>query len=208
VAVESGESRYPAPLRDVLLRLAVTDLFKAHWTDQTHEEWITALLHAGKYSRDRLERVRRLMDGHVRDALVTGYEPLIETLTLPDSGDRHVPAAAIRCNADAIVTSNQKDFPLKLLAAFSIDVLHPDDFIYYQIDMAPAVCCEALRQQRTALKNPPFTTEEFLASLQKQQLPQAVTKLREFEQSLAVPLVWCASGLQIHCLSPFGAARP
>ena len=25
---------YPAPLRDALMRLALTDLFKAHWTDQ------------------------------------------------------------------------------------------------------------------------------------------------------------------------------
>lgn len=175
---------YPAPLRDALLRLAVTDLFKAHWTDQIHEEWINALLRAGKYSRDRLKRVRELMDDHVRDALVTGYEPLIETLTLPDPDDRHVLAAAIRSNADAIVTFNQKDFPRKMLAPYCIDVLHPDDFIYYQIDMAPAVCCQALRQQRLALKNPPFTTDEFLASLQKQQLPQAVTKLREFEQFL------------------------
>ncbi len=31
---------YPAPLRDLLMRLALTDLFKAHWTDEIHKEWI------------------------------------------------------------------------------------------------------------------------------------------------------------------------
>jgi len=35
---------YPAPLRDCLMRLALTDLFKARWSDQIHEEWINALL--------------------------------------------------------------------------------------------------------------------------------------------------------------------
>ena len=40
----------------------------------------------------------------VRDCLVTGHEPLIEGLELPDPDDRHVLAAAIRCNAQVIVT--------------------------------------------------------------------------------------------------------
>ncbi len=31
---------YPAPLRDLLMRLALTDLFKAQWTEDIHEEWI------------------------------------------------------------------------------------------------------------------------------------------------------------------------
>jgi predicted nucleic acid-binding protein len=175
---------YPAPLRDALLRLAVTDLFKAHWTEQIHQEWIDAVVRQGKHPRESLERVRTLMDEHVRDALVTGYEPLIAMLELPDPDDRHVLAAAIRCNADAIVTFNLKDFPPDALAPYGIDVLHPDDFIYYQIDMAPAVCCDALRRQRLALKNPPFSTDDFLASLQKQQLPQTTAKLREFEKFL------------------------
>ena len=35
---------YPAPLRDLLMRLALTDLFKAQWTNDIHEEWINALL--------------------------------------------------------------------------------------------------------------------------------------------------------------------
>jgi len=171
---------YPAPLRDCLMRLAMTDLFKARWTDQIHREWMNALMRDGSHSEAKLTRVRDLMDAHVRDALVTGYESLIETLQLPDPDDRHVLAAAIRSNADAIVTFNQKDFPEDALAPFGIDVIHPDDFIYYQIDLAPAACCEALRAQRLALKNPQLSVEEFLTALQRQQLPQTVTKLREF----------------------------
>lgn len=167
-----------------MLRLAVTDLFKAHWTKQIHREWIGALVREGKHQREKLERVQTLMDAHVRDAIVTGYEPLIATIQLPDPNDRHVVAAALQCNADAIVTYNLKDFPAETLNPYGIDVLHPDDFIYYQIDLAPAVCCDALRQQRLALRNPPFTTGDFLASLQRQQLPQSVTKLREFEKFL------------------------
>jgi len=171
---------YPAPLRDALMRLALTDLFKAHWTDHIHDEWINALLRAKKHSPESLSRARELMDRHVRDAKVTGYEPLIEGLDLPDPDDRHVLAAAIRCNANAIVSFNLKDFPEASLRQYDIEVIHPDDFILYQIDMAPTVCCRAFQAQRSALKNPPLTVETFLATLQKQQLPQTVSKLREF----------------------------
>lgn len=175
---------YPAPLRDILMRLALTDLFKAHWTDDIHQEWIDALLRENKFSRKKLERVRDLMDVHVRDAKVTGYEGLIDDLELPDPDDRHVLAAAIRCNADAIVTINLKDFPEEALRPYGIDVLHPDDFIYYQIDMAPAVCCQAIREQRLALKNPKLEIEDFLTVLQKQQLPQTVSILKSFSEFL------------------------
>jgi len=35
---------YPAPLRDALMRLALTGLFKAHWTEKIHDEWIASVL--------------------------------------------------------------------------------------------------------------------------------------------------------------------
>jgi hypothetical protein len=35
---------YPAPLRDLLMRLALTDLYRARWSVQIHEEWIAAVL--------------------------------------------------------------------------------------------------------------------------------------------------------------------
>lgn len=166
------------------MRLALTDLFKAHWTDKIHEEWINALLRKDKFTKEKLERVRDLMDAHVKDAKVTGYEPLIDTLELPDPDDRHVLAAAIRCNADAIVTFNLKDFPEDCLSPYGIDLLHPDDFIYYQIDMAPSLCCSAIKNQRLALNKPTIDVDDFLSILQKQELPQTVSKLREFSDFL------------------------
>lgn len=91
---------FPAPVRDLLLHLAVTDQFRARWTDAIHEEWIRAVLNSRPdLSRKRLERTRRSMDAHVRDALITDFEDLIPTLTLPDPDDRHVLAAAIRGRA-------------------------------------------------------------------------------------------------------------
>ena len=35
---------YPAPLRDFLMHLALTDLFRACWTNTIHDEWIRNVL--------------------------------------------------------------------------------------------------------------------------------------------------------------------
>ena len=46
-------------------------------------------------TEEKAAGLRELINGAVRDCLVTGYEPLIEALDLPDPDDRHVLAAAI-----------------------------------------------------------------------------------------------------------------
>ncbi len=35
---------YPAPLRDLLMNLAITDMYRAKWTNEIHEEWISSIL--------------------------------------------------------------------------------------------------------------------------------------------------------------------
>jgi len=166
------------------MRLALTDLYKARWTDRIHEEWINALLRRGGYDRPTLERTRDLMDAKVRDAKVTGYEGLIDSIELPDHDDRHVLAAAIKASANAIITTNLKDFPDCELSKYDVEAIHPDDFIYYQIDLAPAIACGAIKKQRQALRNPPKTIDEFLLILQKQQLPQTVSALKNYIELL------------------------
>ena len=75
---------YPAPLRDLLMQLALTDLFRAKWTDAIHEEWMrNVAADRPDLSRAQLERTRDLMNANVRDCLVTGFEPLVDAL--PDA---------------------------------------------------------------------------------------------------------------------------
>jgi len=39
-AVYDANVLYPAQLRDFLMRLAVREVVRAHWTDQIHEGWM------------------------------------------------------------------------------------------------------------------------------------------------------------------------
>jgi predicted nucleic acid-binding protein len=176
---------YSAPLRDLLMRMAMEDIYLARWTDAIHDEWIRSLLEKRPdLNAEQLHRTRLLMNSHVRDCLVTGYESLIESLVLPDPNDRHVLAAAIKARADVIVTANLSDFPSENLEPYGIEALHPDDFIVYQFDLNEAAVCRAVRKQRAGLKNPPMTVEQLLEILAGQSLPKTVGRLRPFAQLL------------------------
>src|SRR5438067_10785424 len=121
-AIYGANVLHPAPLRDLFLRLAQAGLVRARWTDRIHDEWLRNVLKDNpQLSPERLARTRTLMNEAVRDCLVTGYEDLIESLTLPDPDDRHVLAAAIRAGASVIVTYNLADFPAGELARFEIE---------------------------------------------------------------------------------------
>jgi hypothetical protein len=120
-----------------------------------------------------------LMDKHATDAVVTGYEELIEGLRLPDPDDRHVLGAAIRGRADVIVTCNLKDFPVEALKPYGIVAQHPDEFILNLLDLAPGVVAGAARDHRESLKNPPKSIDEYLDALETQGLTQSVSVLRE-----------------------------
>lgn len=171
---------YPAQLRNLLMFLAVPGIFRARWSEHVQEEWISNLLDSRPdLTRAQLERTRELMNRHVPDALVTGYEHLIPAITLPDPNDRHVLAAAIRGGASVIVTNNLKDFPEDVLAEYEIDVLTPDEFILHQIGLYPAEVCTAAEEHRASLRNPSMSREEYLEMLERQGLVERVRALRE-----------------------------
>ena len=171
---------YPSGLRNFLMHLALTGIFRAHWSAEVHDEWIRNLLkNRPDITREKLERTRRLMDQAAPDALVTGYESLIESVELPDRDDRHVLAAAIRCGASVIVTLNLSDFPTPILRNFSIEAQHPDDFVLTLLDAFPGFVLEAARTHRASLKNPSKTPEEYLAELDAQGLEKSVSVLRD-----------------------------
>ncbi len=119
------------------------------------------------------------MNRTIRDVRVTGYEPLIDDLSLPDPDDRHVLAAAVKAGAQVIVTFNLKDFPVPALEPFGIEAKHPDDFVSETIDLAPGPVASAVSEQARSLKNPPTSLAILLNTLAERGLVQSVAKLRK-----------------------------
>lgn len=172
---------YPAPLRDLLMHLAITDLYNAKWSNQIHEEWITSVLTQRKdLNRTQLERTKKLMNENVLDSLVENFEHRIPDLKLPDKNDNHVLAVAIESSASVIVTYNLRDFPSKYLISHNVEAQHPDDFISHWFSSHPGIICSTIKTIRASLKNPPKTATEYLNILERQSLPKTVMKMRDF----------------------------
>ncbi len=93
-----------------------------------------------------------------------GLEP---TVILPDPDDRHVVAAALRGRADAIVTTNVRDFPIDVLGPLNIEVVHPDDFLLDHLDLAPRIVLEVLRAQAAHTRRLPLTPIDLITRLAK-----------------------------------------
>ncbi|MEM7759401.1 MAG: PIN domain-containing protein [Cyanobacteria bacterium P01_A01_bin.40] len=172
---------YPAPLRDLLMQLALSDLYRARWTEKIHSEWMRNVLkNRPDLSKKQLARTKNLMDRSVRDCLIEGYEYIIPSLELPDPDDRHILAAAIKGQADIIVTMNLKDFPNSILSEYEIEAQHPDIFIADLIDIYPMRVATAAEACRKRLKNPPKSIDEYLEILLKQGLTVTTSLLKQY----------------------------
>jgi len=171
---------YPVSLRHLLMRLTLARLYQARWSAKVHEEWIRAVLRDNpSIPTARLHDLRDAMDERAGDAVVTGYEDLIASLTLPDPDDRHVLAAAIVSDANIILTCNLRDFPAEVLAFHNIRAQHPDMFISGLLDQAPHRVIEAVLDQQASLVNPPVPMSDLLNLFERLGLTETVAKLRQ-----------------------------
>lgn len=170
---------FPAPLRDLLVRVAERGLVQAKWTNEILDECFTAICRERPdLDQNRLARTRALLVRTVPDALVEGYEGLIPGLELPDPDDRHVLAAAIRGAAQTIVTRNLKDFPAARLAPYGIRAQDPDDFVLGLLNLHAAAVPRIITEQANDLKNPPRTVEDVLSMLEHNGMTRSVAELR------------------------------
>jgi predicted nucleic acid-binding protein len=184
-AILDANVLYAAPVRDLLMELALSDLFRAKWTERINDEWIRHLLaNRPDLTAAQLARTRALMQAHVRDCLVEDYEALIDTLTLPDPDDRHVLAAAIKGHADVIVTFNLADFPAATLARYGMEAWHPDAFLVSLMERDHAEVCAAARRVRARLRQPPLDVPAYLAALERCGLRATAAGLRALQALL------------------------
>ncbi|MEV7526765.1 PIN domain-containing protein [Streptomyces sp. NPDC091371] len=119
---------YPNYLRDTLLRLAEAEVYEPLWSGGILEELRRNI--AERTDELTAKRLVDVMGSAFPDSSVTGYESLIPAMR-NDPKDRHVLAAAVRGHAHALVTLNLRDFPSEAVGPYEIDVLSPDDFLYW-----------------------------------------------------------------------------
>ena len=167
---------YPIDVRDLLFWFASFDLFTPKWSKHIFNEWENVMTRKGIPTDEiekRISKARRAFPG----ALVENYESLVNSLTLPDEKDRHVLAAAIKTNANVIVTNNIKDFPSDYLSSFGLTAKTADDFLTDTIDLNNELAVEAFRTLVLNRTNPNLDEFEVLDRFRSNGLVDAANYL-------------------------------
>jgi PIN domain len=166
----------PIALADTLLRVAEKGLYRPLWSDRILAEAQAAVeeIHPGIDVQKRFADMREAFD----DALVTGWEGLEAGISLPDTDDRHVVAAAVQAHAQAIVTSNRSDFPAATLSGLGLEALHPDDFLLDQLDLSPPTILQVVREQAARTTRPRLTPQDLAVLLGRAGVPKFADEIR------------------------------
>lgn len=167
---------YPIEIRDLLFWLAFYELFTPKWSKHIFDEWKAVMERRGIGTDEIQKRIRRAQLAFP-DALVKNYEPLVELLELPDEKDRHVLAAAIKTNANIIVTNNVRDFPKEYLERFGLTTKTADDFITDIVDLNNEVALEAFRALVLNRTSPNLDEYEILDRFRKNGLSDSANYL-------------------------------
>lgn len=153
-------------LCDTLLSISECGVYRPLWSTGVLAELDRNLHKRGASDQQvahRLGQMRR----HFPDAEVAGYDHLIDSMD-NDPKDRHVLAAAVWGGAELLVTENLKDFPEASVSRFGIEVLHQDEFLLDQLDLAPEVVLAALRRQVSRYRRTPRSVDDLLDILGNQ----------------------------------------
>jgi predicted nucleic acid-binding protein len=160
---------YPIETRDLLFWFAHYDLYTPKWSEHIFDEWADVMRRKG-ISEDEI--IKRISKANLAfpDAMVNNYTGLISGLKLPDKKDCHVLAAAIKTNANLIVTNNIKDFPEEYLSSFGLAAKTADDFLTDIIDLNPEEAVVAFKDMVLNRRNPDMDEFEVLDILRKRGL--------------------------------------
>jgi len=178
IALYDTDVLFPNAQRDLLIRIGMAGLVQAKWTEKIVDDLGRVLARAyPEVPAERLDRLKILINDSVPDCLVSGYEPLIDGLKLPDPGDRHVLAAAIKAGAQVIVTNNIRHYPDDDLRPWNVEAKTADDFVLDQIHIDSNVVFACVQQIVDSRKRYPVTVRDVLSELERSGLVQSVAAL-------------------------------
>lgn len=156
---------FPIVIRDLLFWFAFYELYTPKWSKNIFDEWERVMIERGVGKEMAKKQVNRA-NLAFPDAMVMGYEELMVKLNLPDENDKHVLAAAIKANADIIITNNIKDFPQQYIASFGLNVINADDFLTEIIDLNHDLALKAFKEMVSHKKKPEMNEFQVLKMLE------------------------------------------
>lgn len=165
VALLDANVLWNSTLRDTLVRAQRAKIYRALWTREILDEFVTSLKRQRPdLDPGRIDRTRSLLLEEFPLSLVREFDDLIPSM-LNDLGDRHVLAAAIRGGANTVVTLNVRHFPDYACHPHRIEVKTPDHFLCQLFESDQSKLTDVLKAQAAGLARPPMSPVELVGAL-------------------------------------------
>ena len=156
----------PIALADTLLRVAERGLYRPLWSEQLLGEARDAICEIHPTAdAARIDRRFATMDAAFEAARIEAH-PEVEI-------EFHLPG-----RADAIVTMNVRDFPIEVMDSLAIEVVHPDDFLLNQLDLAPRLVVDVVMEQAAQTTSPKLTPIDLASRLARAGVPKFADEIR------------------------------
>lgn len=133
VVLADANVLYSRVLRDYLLYAADQEVVAIAWSSRVLAEATEHLMrNVEGFDHAAAQRLVAAMNRAFPYAEVEPDDQhwrMLDGMSLPDEGDRHVLAAALAAEATVLCTANIRDFPTYLVEAFGVEVLTPDQLL-------------------------------------------------------------------------------
>jgi predicted nucleic acid-binding protein len=170
--------------RNLLLTLAEANFVRVRWSaavlDETQRAIETICEARGLQDAGaRALRARKGIEAAFAEAAVADYDEFLCICgNLPDPGDAHVLAAALKTQAAVIVTENLKHFPESVLSSLNLEARTSDAFIANTIALDEGAAVSAIRRMRERFEKPSMTAGDLLLKMEAAGLTETVDALR------------------------------
>ena len=168
---------FPTVMRTILLEAVKIKHDSAFWSEKILSEWSASAKKIGEFGQLQADSEISILRANWPNSIISFSSELEDSLYLPDLNDRHVLAAAIAGNCDAIITLNKKDFPRQILDQYGLIRLDPDHvMLEYLKDDAPIII--DIAQNLLSEANKKFNEEWTIRQLlRKARLPRTAKAL-------------------------------
>ncbi len=171
---------FPFSVMDLLLALTENSIHEVLWTDELLDEWERVIVREHARTPDNAAAVTGAIREWFADSRIdpATYRDTIDTMPGIDPDDHVHSAAAVAAGVDALLTWDQRGFPVDELAALGVRVVDPDTYLCELFADLPDDVTQAVVDLAATKSRPPMSPADIADALERAGLKRFPTLLR------------------------------
>ncbi len=171
---------FPFSVMDLLLALTENSIHEVLWTDELLEEWERVIVREHARSQASAAGVTRAIREWFADSRIDPaiYRDTVDSMPGADPDDHVHSAAAAAAGVDALLTWDQRGFPIEELAALGVRVADPDAYLCELFAELPDEVTQTVVDLAATKSRPPMSLSEVLDALERAGLERFPPLLR------------------------------